>query len=234
MSWKEEAKKRAADKATNLVKSGMVLGLGSGTTTAEAIKILGKKLSNGEISDIRGVPTSYHSIQEAVKARIPLTTLDEYPELDLGIDGADQIDPYLNAIKGHGGAMLREKIVAASCQEYVIIVDETKFAEVLGTNQEVFLEVHPFAITPVLKKIISMGAKAAVRQAANKLGPVVTDNGNNIIDALFGPIEKPRDLNGRLHSVQGLIETGLFIEYANLAFIGTKTSVMKVKPEEMN
>jgi ribose 5-phosphate isomerase A len=232
MSWRDEAKKRAANKAADLVKSGMVLGLGSGTTTAEAIKILGQKLRNGEISDLRGVPTSYHSIQEAVKARIPLTTLDEYPELDLGIDGADQIDPYLNAIKGHGGAMLREKIVAASCKEYILIVDETKYTNVLGTNQEIFLEVHPFAITPALNKIISMGAKASVRQAANKLGPVITDNGNNMIDALFGPIEKPRDLNGKLHSVQGLIETGLFIEYANLAFIGTKTSVKEYKPRK--
>ena len=102
-------------------------------------------------------------------SRILHRVLDEYPELDLGIDGADQIDPFLNAIKGHGGAMLREKIVAACCKEYILIVDETKVTEVLGTSQDVFLEVHPFAITPVLNKIIKMGAKASVRQAYNKL-----------------------------------------------------------------
>ena len=140
MSWIEEAKKIAAVKAVDHINSGMILGIGSGTTTAEAIRIIGQKIKSGEIKNIKGVPTSYHSIQEAVKARIPLTTLDEYPQLDLGIDGADQIDPYLNAIKGHGGAMLREKIVAACCKEYIIIADETKVADVLGTNQEVFLE----------------------------------------------------------------------------------------------
>jgi ribose 5-phosphate isomerase A len=231
MSWIEEAKKKAAIKAVDHIKSGMILGIGSGTTTAEAIRIIGQKIKSGEIKNIKGVPTSYHSIQEAVKARIPLTTLDEYPQLDLGIDGADQIDPYLNAIKGHGGAMLREKIVAACCKEYIIIADETKVADVLGTNQEVFLEVHPFAITPVLNKITDMGANAKVRQAAHKLGPVVTDNGNNIIDAMFGPIDEPRKLNIALHSVQGLIETGLFIGYANLAYIGTRTGCKKLKPK---
>ena len=230
MSWIEAAKKRAASKAVDQVESGMVLGIGSGTTTAEAIKIIGQKLQDGQLSDIKGVPTSYHSIQEAVKARIPLTTLDEYPQLDLGIDGADQIDPDLNAIKGHGGAMLREKIVAASCKKYILIVDETKLANTLGTNQEVFLEVHPFSITPVLKKVIEMGAKATVRQAAYKFGPVITDNGNNIIDAHFGPIENPRELNGRLHSVQGLMETGLFIGYADTAYVGTESEVKQLMP----
>ena len=231
MSWIDEAKKRAAAQAVDQVESGMVLGIGSGTTTAEAIKIIGKKLEDGQLRDIKGVPTSYHSIQEAVKARIPLTTLDEYPQLDLGIDGADQIDPDLNAIKGHGGAMLREKIVAASCKKYILIVDETKLANTLGTNQEVFLEVHPFSITPVLKKVIEMGAKATVRQAAYKFGPVITDNGNNIIDAHFGPIENPRELNGRLHSVQGLMETGLFIGYADTAYVGTESEVKQLMPK---
>ena len=230
MSWIEDAKKRAASKAVDQIESGMVLGIGSGTTTAEAIKIIGQKLQDGQLWDIKGVPTSYHSIQEAVKAKIPLTTLDEYPQLDLGIDGADQIDPDLNAIKGHGGAMLREKIVAASCKKYILIVDETKLANTLGTNQEVFLEVHPFSITPVLKKVIEMGAKATVRQAAYKFGPVITDNGNNIIDAHFGPIENPRELNGRLHSVQGLMETGLFIGYADTAYVGTESDVKQLMP----
>jgi ribose 5-phosphate isomerase A len=231
MSWIEEAKKRAAAQAVDQVESGMVLGIGSGTTTAEAIKIIGQRLEDGQLRDIKGVPTSYHSIQEAVKAKIPLTTLDEYPQLDLGIDGADQIDPNLNAIKGHGGAMLREKIVAASCRRYILIVDETKLTDTLGTSQEVFLEVHPFAITPALNKIIEMGAKATVRQAAYKLGPVITDNGNNLIDALFGPIENPRELNGRLHSVQGLIETGLFIGYADTAYVGTESEVKQLTPQ---
>ena len=231
MSWIGDAKIRAASKAVEHVEDGMVLGIGSGTTTAEAIKIIGRKLQDGRLSDVKGVPSSYHSIQEAVRAKIPLTTLDEYPRLDLGIDGADQIDPQLNAIKGHGGAMLREKIIAASCDEYILIADETKLTGTLGTGQEVCLEVHPFAVTPVLDKLIEMGAKAKVRQAAHKLGPVITDNGNNLIDALFGPIDNPRELNGLLHSVQGLIETGLFIGYSEVAYIGTKNDVMRLQPE---
>lgn len=230
MAWIDEAKKRAAAQAANHITDGMVLGIGSGTTTAEAIKIIGSKLKEGILSDIKGVPTSYHSINEAVKAKIPLTTLDEYPQLDVGIDGADQIDRQLNAIKGHGGAMLREKIVAACCKTYILIADETKLTERLGTDQEVYLEVHPFAITPVLNKIIKMGSKATIRQAASKLGPVITDNGNNLIDAYFGPIKNPRKFNSRLHSVQGLIETGLFIGYSKLAYIGTRNDVYQLKP----
>ena len=135
--------------------------------------------------------------------------LDEYPELDFGFDGADQMDSKLNAIKGGGGALLREKIVASCCQEYVLIVDETKVTDQLGKEQPIYLEVHPFAIT-------------------GKLGPVVTDNGNNILDVDFGPIDDPRSLNQRLHSLQGVLETGLFIGYADYAYVGTEESVIKM------
>jgi ribose 5-phosphate isomerase A len=160
-----------------------------------------------------------------VKSRVPLTTLDEYPELDLGFDGADQIDLELNAIKGHGGALLREKIVASCCKEYILILDETKKSDQLGINQPVYLEVHPIAIQPVLLKLSRMGAKASVRQSNRKVGPVVTDNGNNLIDAYFGPIFNPKKLNIELHSLQGILETGLFIGYANVAYVGTKDSL---------
>lgn len=228
MSWKKQAKTRAAIQAINHVKSGMIIGLGSGSTAAQAIRILGEKLQTQEITDIRGVPTSYQAIQEAVKARVPLTTLDEYPQLDLGFDGADQLDNQLNAIKGGGGALLREKIVASCCKEYIIIADISKKTETLGDGQPIYLEVHPFALTPVLRKIEKMGAQATVRQATGKLGPVVTDNGNNLIDALFGPIPNLRDLNQRLHSVQGLMETGLFIGYADVAYLGTEDGVVKL------
>lgn len=228
MSWRAEAKRRAAEKAIEHVESGMVLGLGSGSTAAEGIRAIGERLRAGELTDVKGVPTSYQSIQEAVKARIPLTTLDEYPELDMGFDGADQLDRCLNAIKGGGGALLREKIVASCCREYILVVDESKLTDKLGRDQPVTLEVHPIAVTPVLRKLEAMGAEATVRQAVGKLGPVVTDNGNNLVDALFGAIEDPRALNQRLHSVQGLLETGLFIGYADLAYIGTEDSVYRL------
>ena len=206
----------------------MILGIGSGTTIAEAIRLIGEKMKKGELTDIKGVPTSYQAIQESVKARIPLTTLDEYPEIDLGIDGADQVDPNLDAIKGKGGALLREKIVASCCKQFILISDETKKAEVLGTGQPVYLEVHPFAVTPVTRKLEAMGGTPTVRMAANKLGPVVTDNGNNIIHVDFGPILNPRGLNQRLHSLQGVLETGLFLGYADIAYFGGRGGVEKL------
>ena len=225
MSWQNEAKKKSAAKAIEHIKSDMVIGIGSGSTAAEGIRLIGEKVATGELSNIKAVPTSYQAIQEAVKAHIPLTTLDEHPVLDFGFDGADQLDNELNAIKGGGGALLREKIVASCCKEYVLIADQTKVSDVLGRDQPIYLEIHPMAVTPVSRKLRNMGAKPTVRQAVGKLGPVVTDNGNNLIDADFGPIHNPGYLNARLHSVQGIMETGLFIGYAQVAYIGTKTGV---------
>ncbi len=225
MSWRTGAKIRAAEKVVEHIEDDMVIGVGSGTTAAEGIRIIGEKIRNGELKGIRAVPTSYQAIQEAVKAQIPLTSLDENPVLDFGFDGADQIDQELNAIKGGGGALLREKIVASCCKEYILIADQTKVTDVLGRNQPVYLEVHPMAVTPVSRKLRNMGAKPDIRQAVGKLGPVVTDNGNNLIDADFGPIHNPGYLNARLHSVQGVMETGLFIGYSKIAYIGTKTGV---------
>ncbi len=228
MSWKTEAKERAASRAVDRVKSGMVVGLGSGSTAAEAIRILGKRIKAGELKDVKGVPTSYQAVQESVRAMLPLTTLDEYPELDIGIDGADQMDRHLNAIKGGGGALLREKIVASCCREYILVGDEGKLTDVLGTDQPVYLEVHPFAVVPVVRKLEKMGARAVVRQGAGKVGPVVTDNGNTLIDASFGPIDDLEELNRLLHMVQGVMETGLFIGYAQRAYIGTEKSVYEL------
>ena len=228
MSWKAEAKVRAASKAVDHVRSGMVVGLGSGSTAADAIRILGKRIKAGELKDVRGVPTSYQAVQESVRAMLPLTTLDEYPDLDIGIDGADQIDRQLNAIKGGGGALLREKIVASCCREYILVGDEGKLTDVLGTDQPVYLEVHPFAVVPVVRKLEKMGARAVVRQGAGKVGPVVTDNGNALIDASFGPIDDLEELNRLLHMVQGVMETGLFIGYAQRAYIGTEKSVYEL------
>lgn len=225
MSWQKDAKIRAAEKVVEHIESDMVIGIGSGSTAAEGIRIIGEKIISGELQNIRAVPTSYQAIQEAVKAQIPMTTLDEHPVLDFGFDGADQMDDELNAIKGGGGALLREKIVASCCKEYVLIADQTKVSDVLGRDQPVYLEIHPMAVTPVSRKLRNMGAKPTIRQAIGKLGPVVTDNGNNLIDADFGPIHNPGYLNARLHSVQGVMETGLFIGYAKVAYVGTKTGV---------
>jgi len=194
MSWRTESKIRAAEMGVSHIESDMVIGIGSGSTASEGIRIIGEKIARGEIENIKAVPTSYQAIQEAVKAHIPLTTLDEYPVLDFGFDGADQIDQDL-------------------------IADQTKVSDVLGRDQPVYLEIHPMALMPVSRKLRNMGAKPTVRQAVGKLGPVVTDNGNNLIDADFGAIHNPGYLNARLHSVQGVMETGLFIGYAKLAYL---------------
>jgi ribose 5-phosphate isomerase A len=203
----------------------MIIGLGSGTTTTYAIKILGEKIRSGELNELHGVPTSSQIAQEAIKEGIRLTTLDEYPEPEVGIDGADQIDIQLNVIKGGGGALLREKIVAEACKEYIIITDRRKKTEMLGHNQAIPLEIHPFALNPITNYLKKLGALINVRKGTGKLGPVITDNGNYILDANFGEIKKPLSLDRCLHTIPGLLETGLFLGLADIAYIGKENSV---------
>ena len=229
MSWREAAKRRAAEKAVEHIESGSVIGIGSGSTAAQAIGIIGTRLRSGELEAVLGVPTSLQSAAEAVKAGIPLTTLDEHPDLDLTIDGADQINGGLNAIKGGGGALLREKVVAAASRRYILVADETKLTERLGEGCRLPIEVLPFSLRPVLRRIREFGTKAMVRAGGGKLGPMVTDNGNLIIDADFGPIPEPRRLEAKLKAIPGVIETGLFLGYADLAYIGTETGVRRLR-----
>jgi ribose 5-phosphate isomerase A len=218
-------------RAVKHIENGMIIGLGSGTTVSFAIKYIGELIASNELYDIYCVPTSIQTAFEAIKAKIPLTTLDEYPQLDLGIDGADQLDVKLNAIKGGGGALMREKIVAASCKEYILIVDDSKLTDVLGNGKVVPIEIHPFGVTPTLKSVEKLGAKVSLRQSSGKLGPLVTDNGNYIIDADFGPIADPWWLNRELHAIPGIIETGMFLGYAHLAYVGGRGSVKRLKPQ---
>lgn len=231
MSAGTASKKKAAMRAVKHIENGMILGLGSGTTVSFAIKYIGELIASNELYDIYGVPTSIQTAFEAIKAKIPLTTLDEYPQLDLGIDGADQIDVKLNAIKGGGGALMREKIVAAACKEYILIADDSKLTDVLGTGKVVPIEIHPFGVTPALRAVEKLGAKVSLRQSSGKLGPLVTDNGNYIIDADFGPIQDPWWLNRELHAIPGTIETGMFLGYAHLAYVGGRGSVKRLKPQ---
>ncbi len=229
MSWTDQAKKRAAEAAAAHVRSGGVIGLGSGSTASHLIQIIGSRLESGELTDILGVPTSYQASAEAAQAGIPLTTLDEHPKLDLAVDGADQIDEGLEAIKGGGGALLREKIVASATREYIIIADEGKLTRTLGDGCPLPIEVLPFSIGTVLRKIEALGADVATRSGNGKLGPVVTDNGNFIIDADFGPLSHPRKIDVELKAIPGVLETGLFLGYADTAYIGTSESVRKLQ-----
>jgi ribose 5-phosphate isomerase A len=228
MTWVEEAKRRAAERASALVESGTVIGLGSGSTTAHFIRHVGTRLSSGDLNDILGVPTSYQAAADALEAAIPLTTLNEHPELDLTVDGTDQIDRNLDAIKGGGGALLREKIVASASNKYVIIADDNKLAETLGEEQSLPVEVLPYSIGAVIQKIEELKGTPVLRMGSGKLGPVVTDNGNFIIDIDFGAIREPNVLDARLKGIPGILETGLFLDYAVVAYVGKRDTVEEI------
>jgi ribose 5-phosphate isomerase A len=231
VDWREEAKKRAALEAVEHLKDGFTLGLGSGSTAAYAIREIGRKIQQEDLR-ILGVPTSYQAFLLAVDCGIPLTTLSEHPELDLTIDGADQIDKALNLIKGMGGALTREKIVASASKQLVIVADETKLVEKLGTNLPVPVEILPFALPTVMSKVREMGGRPVLREGRGKVGPVVTDNGNFIVDVDFGLINAPKELNSRLKLIPGVVETGLFIKMADIIYVGRPGSVEKLERKE--
>jgi len=228
VNWIERAKKKAALEAAQLVKDGFVIGLGSGSTVAYVIEEIGKRIRSEKLK-VSGVPTSHQASLLAIKSGIPLTTLNEHSQLDLTIDGADQIDKELNLIKGMGGALTQEKIVASASKIFVVVADETKLVDKLGTNQPVPIELLPFALSTVMSEIKKMGGKPILREAKGKVGPVITDNGNFIIDANFIQISAPKELNSRLKLIPGVIETGLFIEMADVVYLGTPTSVQRLK-----
>ncbi|MBC8224650.1 ribose-5-phosphate isomerase RpiA [Candidatus Bathyarchaeota archaeon] len=227
MSWVDGAKRRAAEAAARHVKSGTVIGLGTGSTAKHLIQIIGAYLSEGKLTEVQGVPTSNQTAADALEAGIPLTTLDDHPELTLSIDGADLIDGDLNAIKGGGGALLREKIVASASKTYILIADETKIVEKLGTGFPLPIEILPFSAAPTADRVGKLGASVALRRG--KLGPVTTDNGNFILDADFGPIDDPAGLERELKSIPGVLETGLFLGYADFAYVGTPDGVRKLE-----
>ncbi len=225
----EKAKRNAALEAVKHVKNGFVLGLGSGSTVAYAAEEIGKRIK-AEHLQVKVVPTSYQAFMLAVKNGIPTTTLEEHTTLDLTIDGADQISGNLDLIKGMGGALTREKVVAAASQNLIIIADERKKAKILGENgQQVPIEVVPFASPFVIKKIEELEGKPKIRESTGKVGPVITDNGNFIIDADFGLIKNPAKLEKELKAIPGVVETGLFVGMANMVYLGKKVGVEKLE-----
>jgi ribose 5-phosphate isomerase A len=226
--WVERAKKKAALEAVKNIKDGFIVGLGSGSTAAYAIEELGNRVKKEKLH-ILGIPTSYQAFMLAVKNGIPITTLEEHPILDLAIDGADQIDSELNLIKGMGGALVREKVVASASKKFIVIADESKRVKVLGEkNHPVPVEALPFAAALVMRKIEEMGGKPVLREGKGKVGPIVTDNGNMIIDADFGLIRNPAELEHELKMLQGVVETGLFTKMANMVYIGNSSGVEKL------
>lgn len=220
----DDDKRLAAQAAVDLVTDGMVLGLGTGSTAVFFIELLGKRMEAG--LKVKGVPTSDASAQLARKVGIPLVTLEEHPVLDLDIDGADEVDPALNLIKGGGGALLHEKIVAAASKQVVIIVDEKKLVERLG-KFKLPVEVIPFARGSVEKTLQEMGATVAIRMKDGNI--FHTDENNIILDCDFGLIDDCCSLSQKLNGVPGVVEHGLFVNLAERVIIGAnnQTKILK-------
>jgi ribose 5-phosphate isomerase A len=228
-AWVEEAKRKAALEAVKHVKDGFIVGLGSGSTAAYAIEALGERIRRERLN-VLGVPTSYQAFLLAVKHRIAVTTLEEHSTINVTIDGADQIDAELNLIKGMGAALAREKIVASASKQNIIIADESKKVKVLGENNHpVPIEVLPFAISIVKRRIEEIGSKPILREGKGKVGPVITDNGNVVIDAVFGPIRDAAKLEKRLKMIPGVVETGLFVGSTDIVYVGTSSAVAKME-----
>jgi ribose 5-phosphate isomerase A len=213
-------KQAAADYGGNLVKSGMVLGLGSGTTSTLMVQAVGKKLREGTLRNVVGVPSSSAIAAVAREAGVPLATLEEHPVLDLNLDGADEVDPDLNLTKGLGGALLREKVVATAARQVVILVDGSKLVPRLGTKAPLPVEVIPFGWKSHLRFIESLGGEPALRVEGDGR-PFITDEGNYILHCTFEQgIADPKGVETALLTRAGIVGTGLFIGVADQVIVG--------------
>ena len=225
----ELGKKNAAFRAVEEnVKKNMILGIGSGSTVVYAVKRIAEINQNNNLN-LKCIPTSFQSHQLIVENGLSLVSLDQYPEIDLDIDGADEIDKALNLIKGGGGCLVQEKIIASASKKLVIIADYTKKSEFLGEHWKkgVPIEIIPLAHIPIMKRLEKLGGTPVLRMAKAKAGPVVSDNGNFIIDADFGIIKNPLDLNLKLLQIPGVVDSGLFLGMAQMAYIGQEDGTVK-------
>ncbi len=213
MSAKDQLKEQAAHRAVDFVESGMVVGLGTGSTAAFAVKRIAERLRNGDLRDIVGIPSSLATDELARQEGIPLAGFETHTEIDVTIDGADEVDPDLNLIKGGGGALLREKVLAQATHRNVIIVDDSNMVPRLGTNWALPIEVIPFALDSAAKYLESLGAEAKLRLAQDQ-SQFLTDENNVILDANFGPMTDPFSLGARLNERAGIVEHGLFLGLA--------------------
>jgi len=222
----EKEKEAAGRAAAKLVNHGEVVGLGTGSTAYFAVIALGERVKAG--LKIIGIPTSIHTADLARSVGISLTTLDEHPEIDITIDGADEVDPKLNLIKGGGGALTREKVIASASKKMVVVVDSAKIVAVLG-KFPLPVEVIAFARTVVERKIASLGGSPKLRTQPDG-SPFITDNGNQILDCSFGKIADPAALALSLSTAPGIVEHGLFIGLAKVVLIGRGDGVEELRP----
>lgn len=224
-----ELKKQAAEKAVEFVRSGMVVGLGTGSTAVYATRAIGRLLQNGRLSNIVAIPTSDETAQEATSLNIPLTSLEQHPHIDVTIDGADEITPELDLIKGLGGALLREKIVATATKTFIIVADESKNVTKLGTKAPVPVEVVPFAKKPVWDYLTELGANVTIRQVKNSEATFITDENNIILDCRFKDgIDDPAALASKIIACPGVVEHGLFLNMASHAIVAASTGVTRL------
>jgi ribose 5-phosphate isomerase A len=205
------AKSAAGFHAADLVEDDMVIGLGTGSTVYYMIERLSGRIRDG--LRVSGIPTSYQTAIRAREYGIPLTTLDDSPIIDLAIDGADEVDPRLNLIKGRGAAMTREKCVAAAAFRFIVVVDEQKVVSRLSAPVPV--EILPFAITPAMAQLRGLGCRPVIREGVKKDGPVITDNGNFIVDCTFAEIARPAEIEEAIGRIPGIVESGLFCGFAD-------------------
>ena len=213
---KQEVGKAAADR----VKSGTIVGLGTGSTTAYAIQYIGDRIKKGDLKDIKGIPTSFQAEVLAKEYGIPLTSLDAVDHIDVAIDGADEVDPQKNLIKGGGAAHTREKVVDSLADQFIVVVDSGKLVERLGSTFKLPVEVIPMAYAPVMRALEKLGGKPELRMGVKKAGPVVTDQGNMVIDVTFDSIDNPGELEKTINNIPGVLENGLFVGVANVVLIG--------------
>ena len=219
----EELKRQAAEQAVAYIQSGMVVGLGTGSTAVFAVRRIGELLAAGRLQRIVGIPTAEVTAREAERAGVPLGTLDDHPSVDVTIDGADEIDPQLNLIKGLGGALLREKIVAAASRRLIIIADDSKRVDQLGTRAPVPVEVVVFARRPVADYLASLGARGVERRQDGER--FITDEGNLILDCHFPGLPNPSEMAQLIRAQPGVVEHGLFLGMATEAIVAGERGV---------
>jgi ribose 5-phosphate isomerase A len=226
---REELKKLAAEKAVDEIKDGMIVGLGTGSTMKYTLKKLGELVRKG--LKIQGIATSIKTKRIAQEEGIPLTTIDVNPEIDITIDGADEVDGSLNLIKGGGGALTREKIIAFCSKKVVIIIDDSKIVKALGIDFPLPVEVVKFGWTSTKKALESFGCEV-VRREIIQGEPYITDNGNYILDCDFEYIAEPEQLEKQINNIPGVVENGLFINLAHQVIVGGKQGIITLDKEK--
>ena len=221
MDLQNQMKKAVAQAAVDQIQNGMILGLGSGSTAALMIEALALKIKSGEIKDVVGVTTSFQGEVLASELGIPLKSLSSVSEIDLAIDGADEVDPKFQLIKGGGACHVQEKLVAALAKKFIVVVDSTKLVQKLNLDFKLPVEVLPSAWKQVKKTLQNLEGEGNLRMAQKKAGPIVTDQGNLILDLTFrNGIDQPALLESQINNIPGVLENGLFVNLTDQVLVG--------------